>query len=97
MVRTRLVQDGLPTSEIRLRNAVQFRNNEGEFLLSRDPHSVLSPRSVAVILTGTYTATAEKVYISLKLISAVDAQIFAGVDFVVPYWQVAGLVQPYST
>jgi len=97
MVRTRLVQDGLPTSEIRLRNAVQFRNNEGEFLLSRDPHSVLSPRSVAVILTGTYTATAEKVYISLKLISAVDAQIFAGVDFVVPYWQVAGLVQPHST
>ena len=92
MMRNRLVQDGYSTSEIRLRNTVRFQQNEGEFLLSRDPRAVLPARKMAAILTGTYTASEEKVYVSLKLIAVQDAHILAGVDFVVPYQEVAGLL-----
>jgi len=94
MVRTRLVQDGVATSEIRLRNAVRFRENDGEFLLSRNPHSVLPPRMVTSVVTGTYSASPDRVYISLKLISAIDAHIIAGVDYVIPYDEVGGMMVP---
>jgi TolB-like protein len=95
MVRTRLVQDGYTTSEIRLRNAVNFQKNEGEFLLSRNSKAILPPQNVAAILTGTYTATPQKVYISLKFISVSDAHIISGVDYVVPYEEVGELLQPH--
>lgn len=97
MVRTRLVQDGYATSEIRLRNAVSLQKNEGEFLLSRMPKAILAPQNVAAILTGTYTTTFQKVYISLKFISVSDGRIIAGVDYVVPYEEVSELLLPHST
>ncbi len=97
MIRTRLVQDGYATSEIRLRNAVSLQKNQGEFLLSRDSKAILPPRNVAVILTGTYTTTLQKVYISLKFISAYDGNIIAGVDYVVPHREVAELLEQHGT
>lgn len=97
MIRNRLVQDGYTTTEIRLRNSVRFQKDEGEFLLSRNSRAISPPQNIAAILTGTYTASEEKVYISLKLISIVDAHIIAGVDFVIPYEEVAGLLAKHAT
>src|SRR5262249_7608378 len=54
MVRTRLVQDGHATTEMRLRNAVSFNNKEGEFLLSRSRRSLVPPPHAAAVVTGTY-------------------------------------------
>jgi TolB-like protein len=97
MIRTRLVQNGYTTTEIRLRNSVSLQKDEGEFLLSRNSHAIVPPKNVVAILTGTYTASEEKVYISLKLIGVVDAHIIAGVDFVIPYEEVAGLLPKPAT
>jgi TolB-like protein len=92
MIRTRLVQDGHATSEIRLRRAVSFNRGQGEFLLSRNPRALMAPRNAAGIVTGTYAATFDRVYVSLKLISAADTRIIAGADFVVPLRDVGGLL-----
>ena len=92
LIRTRLVQDGYFASDIRLRNEVSFNQGTGEFLLSRDKGAVMPPRSVAAIFTGTYAVGLNKVYVSLKLISATDSHILAAADFVVPYAEVSGLV-----
>jgi hypothetical protein len=92
MVRTRLVQDGHVTTDMRLRNAVSFSSKDGEFLLSRNRRSLVPPPHAAAVVTGTYAIGYDKVYVSLKLISATDARIISAADFVVPSQDVAGLV-----
>ena len=95
MIRTRLVQDGHTTSEIRLREAVSFNRGEGEFLLSRNSGALMRPPYAAAVVTGTYAASFEKVYVSLKLVSATDAHIISGADFVVPIRGISGLMPEY--
>jgi hypothetical protein len=73
MIRTRIVQDGHLVSEIRLRNAINFNRGEGEFLLSRNKRALMSAPSAAAVMTGTYAATADTLYVSIKLVSANDA------------------------
>ena len=97
MIRTRVVQDGYLVSEIRLRNAVSFKNGEGEFLLSRNRRALMPPHDAAAIVTGTYAVSFEKVYVSLKLVSASDAHIIAGADFIVPLHGLEGLLGPHAT
>lgn len=97
MVRTRLVQDGHVTTEMRLRNAVSFNRKQGEFLLSRNRRALVSPPLAAAVVTGTYAVGFDKVYVSLKLISATDARIISAADFVVPALDVIGLLSEVRT
>jgi TolB-like protein len=97
MIRTRLVQDGHSASEIRLRRAVSFNKGEGEFILSRNPHALMAPKNAAAIVTGTYATSYEAVYVSIKLVSATDARIIAGADFVVPIRNVLGLLHKHDS
>jgi hypothetical protein len=92
MIRTRIVQDGHTATEYRLRNAISFDHDDGEFLLSRNRRALLPAPDAAAVVTGTYAASAEKVYVSIKLISVTDAHILAGADFVMPLRDVLGLL-----
>jgi TolB-like protein len=92
MVRTRIVQNGHTTSEVRLRTNMAFNKGAGEYMLSRNPRTLLGPSAAAVIVTGTYAVASEEVYISIKLVSATDARILSGADYVVPLRAVAGLL-----
>ncbi len=93
MIRTRIAQDGHLSSEVRLRGTIGLTKGEGEFLLSRNRSMLLAPPNAAAIVTGTYAASTETIYISLKLISATDARILAGADFVLPVRSVSGLLR----
>ncbi len=84
MARTRLVQKGVAVSEIRLRSAVLFDEKQGSLMLANDSGAVVPPPSAAAILTGTYAASDEMIYVSLKLVAVSDARIVGAVDFVVP-------------
>jgi TolB-like protein len=97
MIRTRIVQDGYTASEFRLRNEVSFNKGEGEFLLSRNRRALMGAPNAAAIVTGTYATSYEKVYVSIKLVSATDAHIIAGADFVVPLKDVSGLIRHGAT
>lgn len=92
MVRTRIAQSGHKATEIRLRREIGFNRGEGEFLLSRNRRTLMTAPSAAAIVTGTYAASTDVVYVSLKLVSATDAHIIAGADFVVPLRSVDGLL-----
>lgn len=96
MIRTRLAQRGHSPIEMRLSRDVSFNKGEGEFLLSRNPRTLMPPPSAAAMVTGTYAASVEKVYVSLKLVSATDGRILAGADFVAPLREVIGMLPPYS-
>jgi TolB-like protein len=97
MIRTRLAQTGHNTSEVRLRSAMSLKKDNGEFLLSRNRSALMSAPIAAAVVTGTYATSYEKVYVSIKLISANDAHIVAGADFVVPLGDVLGLIDEHGT
>lgn len=84
MIRTRVVQDGHTVSEVRLRSAINFNKGEGEFMLSRNRRALMPAPSAAAVVTGTYAADTDSLYVSLKIVSASDARIISGADFVVP-------------
>ena len=96
MIRTRLAQDGYAPSEVRLRNEMNFAQGEGELMLSRERRALMPAGNAAAIVTGTYAASAEKVYVSIKLVSASDTRIIAGADFVVPLRDVSGLMHAHA-
>jgi len=87
LVRSRLVQEGLTVSEMRLRSSVFLDRRHGEMILSRNPRTLMPPPNVAAIVTGTYAIGDVDVYVSLKIISAADARIISAADFVVPKYQ----------
>jgi hypothetical protein len=97
MIRTRVVQDGHSASEVRLRNSISFNRGEGEFLLSRNRHALMPAPNAAAIVTGTYAAGSDTLYVSLKLVSASDAHIIAGADFEVSLnGDILGLLSPHN-
>jgi hypothetical protein len=49
------------------------------------------------LVIGTYAATYDLVYVSLKLVSTTDGHIIAGADFAVPLREVEGLLQKRTT
>jgi TolB-like protein len=97
MIRTRIAQDGYTASEFRLRNEISFKKGEGEFMLSRNRKALMPPPDAAAIVTGTYAVSSQKVYVSIKLVSATDSHIISGTDFVVALDDVAGLLRHQNT
>lgn len=84
LARTRLVQKGVPVSEMRLRTEVLLDHKQGALLFSNDRGAVVPPPNVAAVLTGTYAQGDEMVFVSLKLVAVSDARIVGAVDFEVP-------------
>jgi TolB-like protein len=96
MIRTRLAQDGHTASEVRLRSAISFYKGEGEFMLSRNKRALMPAPSAAAVVTGTYAADTDMLYVSLKLVSASDAHIISGADFAVPLQNVWKLLHQHE-
>jgi hypothetical protein len=82
--RTRLVQRGVPVTELRLRSSVLLERTQGEMMLARDRRAIYPPPAAADLLAGTYAIGSGRVYVSLKIISTADAHIAAAADFSVP-------------
>ena len=84
LARSRLVQKGVQVSEMRLRGAVLLDRKQGEIMLANDRNLVRPPPSASAVLTGTYAAGSDFIFVSLKMVSVLDARIVAAVDFAVP-------------
>lgn len=97
LARSRLVQKGVPVSEMRLRNAVLLDARQGEMALANDRNAVRPPPLAAAILTGTYAAGDEYIFVSLKLVGMADARIVGAVDYAVPRNGAELLLMPPQT
>lgn len=84
LVRSRLVQRGIPVTDMRLRASVKLDRLQGELVLSRDPRLVYPAPQTGTIVTGTYAVARSSVIVSLKMIHATDARILAAADFRLP-------------
>jgi len=93
LVRSRLVQHGIPVIDMRLRSAVQLSPSQGELALSRNRHQVYPPPAAGIICAGTYAVARATVFVSLKMMNATNAEILAAADFSLPLsYDVQGLL-----
>lgn len=84
LVRSRLVQRHFSTTDLRLRSQVLLQRSQGELMLSRDRSAVRPAPGAAEMVSGTYAVGSNTVYVSLKILAAVDAHIMAAGDFMLP-------------
>ncbi len=80
----RFVQYGFPVIDVRTRKKIKIRENNGEFLLSRDIRKISKSNSAGSVLLGTYAKGRNHVFISTRLVRPVDNRILSSYDFDLP-------------
>ncbi|MDR0577810.1 MAG: hypothetical protein LBI87_09820 [Candidatus Accumulibacter sp.] len=81
---SRLAQRGRNVVEMKLRNSVFVRNNQGEFLLTREIRELARAHNAGAVVVGTYTDGNTFVFVSLKLIDPASGIILAAHDYALP-------------
>ena len=81
LLASRLSQLGVEVLEIKLRHTVFIRQNEGEFMLTREVQELAATHKVAAVLVGTYTENGQSVFVSLKLVRPEDGMILTAYDY----------------
>lgn len=79
-----LSKSGYSVVEILLRNNVYIREGEGEFLLSRSIRNLSAQHNVQAVVVGTYATAVDNVYITTKIVRAMDSVVLASYDFTLP-------------
>ena len=80
----RMVQRGLKVTEVKMRESLLLKRDQGELLLSREVREVSQAQDAQAVVVGTYAVSASVVYISLKLVNPVGNQVIAAHNYAVP-------------
>ncbi|WP_027995686.1 FlgO family outer membrane protein [Simplicispira psychrophila] len=80
----RLVQRGVPVTELKLRESVFLQPHQGELLLSRQLSEVSQQHDAQAVVVGTYAVSAQTLYVSLKLVNPVGNTVVAASDYALP-------------
>lgn len=81
IIATQLSQYGLDTVEVKLMSNIYIKEQTGEFYLSRDIRKLSHKYQADLILAGSYAEALDKLYISAKLISPEDNQVWSAVSY----------------
>ncbi|NGZ85042.1 FlgO family outer membrane protein [Duganella aceris] len=79
---TRLSQGGLSMLEMKLRNSVYLKRNQGELMLTREIGEVATSHNAQAIVVGSYAETSDMVFINVKVIQPNTNFVMAGQDYV---------------
>jgi TolB-like protein len=81
---SRLTQGGVRVVEMKLRNGIYMKRNEGEFMLTREIREVANAHQAQAVVIGTYAESASLVHVSLKLVDPATSLILAAHDYALP-------------
>lgn len=81
---SRLTQLGENVVELKVRNSIFMKRNEGEFLLTREIREVASAHQATAVVVGTYAESPDFVYVTLKVIDVGSSLILAAYDYTLP-------------
>lgn len=81
-VSTRMSQGGLNMLEMKLRNSVYLKRNQGELMLTREIGEVAQTHNAQAIVVGSYAETSDMVFINVKVIQPNSNFVLAAHDFV---------------
>lgn len=79
----RLAQHGLGIKDVRLREALVVRPDQGELLLSREATELARQHQAQAALIGGYTRSREATRLSLRLVRLDDARVLAAANYAV--------------
>lgn len=80
----RLTQRGLRVTEVRLRESLVMRADQGELLLSRELRDISHSHAAQAVVVGTYAVSANQVFVSLKLVRAPGGDTLAAHNYALP-------------
>jgi TolB-like protein len=80
----RFAQQGYKVVELKLRQKLYMKRNEGELMLTRKIHDIAQQHEAQAIIIGTYTESADRVFINLKLTQVETNIALAAVDYALP-------------
>ena len=93
-VASRMTQMGYSVLELKIRNGVYMKRNEGEFLLTREIKEVASTHNAQAVVVGTYAESATLVHVNLKIVNPATIVILAAYDYALPLdKQIASLIR----
>lgn len=89
-----MTQMGYSVLELKIRNGVYMKRNEGEFLLTREIKEVASTHNAQAVVVGTYAESATLVHVNLKIVNPATSVILAAYDYALPLdKQIASLIR----
>ncbi len=81
---SRLVQQGIPVMEMKLRTALFITEKSGEMMLSREVRELSQQHNAESVAVGTYTdAGSSGVYVTVKLVRTADNLVMSATNFMV--------------
>lgn len=83
-ISSRLAQMGYGVVELKVRNGVYMKRNEGEFMLTREIKEVASAHRAQAVIVGTYAESSTLIYVSLKVVDPGRSMILAAYDYALP-------------
>jgi TolB-like protein len=81
-IATRMAQGGLPVLEMKLRNSVYLKRNQGELMLTRELGEVAGTHNAQAVVVGSYAETRDTIFINVKVIQPTTNLVLAGHDYV---------------
>jgi len=84
-VASRFTQRGYRVIEVRLREGSVFmKENEGEFILSRDLEKISVENNASAVVVGTYVDAKKWFYVSAKIVNPSNRVVVSAFDSEVP-------------
>lgn len=80
-IATRMVQGGVSMVEMKLRNNVYLKRDQGELMLTREIGQVAQTHHAQAIVVGSYAESRDVVFINVKVIQPTTNHVLAGYDF----------------
>ncbi|MBB3122219.1 FlgO family outer membrane protein [Pseudoduganella violacea] len=81
-VSTRMAQGGTKMLEMKLRNSVYMKRNQGELMLTRELGEVALAHKAQAIVVGSYAETSDMVFVNIKVVQPNTNYVLAGHDYV---------------
>ena len=82
---SRFAQKGFTVIELKMRHNIFVAEGTGELMLSRSLREISQSHNAAAVITGTYAVARQSVYVTARLIRALDNRVLAAYDYALPY------------
>lgn len=80
-ISSRLAQHGIAVNELKLRGNLYVNKSQGELLLSREIKDISATQNADFVVTGTYAASRDSIYVTIKLVRASDSRVINAFNF----------------
>ena len=83
-VASRMTQLGYGVLELKVRNGIYMKRNEGELLLTREIKEVATTHNAQAVVVGTYAESSSLIYVNLKIVNPATSVVIAAYDYALP-------------